>query len=109
MTLVFINTTATTENYTLSLHDALPIVIIIIGILAAIAIPVFLNQRKKGWDSQAKIGGPNVGTAVAAFLRIQTTYANNVDSLTPTTVVFKHTGGLTFTDMAAYDATGAQL
>ena len=25
------------------------VVIIIIGILAAIAIPVFLNQRKKGW------------------------------------------------------------
>ena len=29
------------------------VVIIIIGILAAIAIPVFLNQRKKGWDSAA--------------------------------------------------------
>ncbi len=29
------------------------VVIIIIGILAAIAIPVFLNQRKKGWDSSA--------------------------------------------------------
>ena len=30
------------------------VVIIIIGILAAIAIPVFLNQRNKGYDSQAK-------------------------------------------------------
>src|SRR5437764_3550600 len=30
------------------------VVIIIIGILAAIAIPVFLNQRKKGYDSMAK-------------------------------------------------------
>jgi type IV pilus assembly protein PilA len=30
------------------------VVIIIIGILAAIAIPVFLNQRKKGYDAQAK-------------------------------------------------------
>lgn len=30
------------------------VVIIIIGILAAIAIPVFLNQRKKGYDSQVK-------------------------------------------------------
>ena len=29
------------------------VVIIIIGILAAIAIPVFLNQRQKAWDSAA--------------------------------------------------------
>ena len=30
------------------------VVIIIIGILAAIAIPVFLNQRKKGVDASLK-------------------------------------------------------
>ena len=30
------------------------VVIIIIGILAAIAIPVFLNQRRKGYDASAK-------------------------------------------------------
>ncbi|MBK5308266.1 MAG: prepilin-type N-terminal cleavage/methylation domain-containing protein, partial [Frankiaceae bacterium] len=30
------------------------VVIIIIGILAAIAIPTFLNQRKKGWKSAIK-------------------------------------------------------
>ncbi len=30
------------------------VVVIIIGILAAIAIPVFLNQRKKAWDAAAK-------------------------------------------------------
>ena len=30
------------------------VVIIIIGILAAIAIPVFLNQRKKGYDASEK-------------------------------------------------------
>src|SRR6478672_9918797 len=30
------------------------VVIIIIGILAAIAIPVFLNQRKKGYDASIK-------------------------------------------------------
>ena len=30
------------------------VVIIIIGILAAIAIPVFLNQRKKAYDAAAK-------------------------------------------------------
>ena len=30
------------------------VVILIIGILAAIAIPVFLNQRQKGYDAAAK-------------------------------------------------------
>src|SRR5256885_8985062 len=30
------------------------VVIIIIGILAAIAIPVFLNQRKKGYEASMK-------------------------------------------------------
>ncbi len=30
------------------------VVVIIIGILAAIAIPTFLNQRRKGWESAVK-------------------------------------------------------
>jgi len=30
------------------------VVIIIIGILAGIAIPIFLSQRKKGYDAQVK-------------------------------------------------------
>ena len=30
------------------------VVIIIIGILAAVAVPVFLNQRQKGYDAMAK-------------------------------------------------------
>ena len=38
------------------------VVIIIIGILAAIAIPVFLNQRKKGYDAQAKSDARNMAT-----------------------------------------------
>lgn len=39
------------------------VVIIIIGILAAIAIPVFLNQRKKGVDASLKSDSKNVATA----------------------------------------------
>ena len=39
------------------------VVIIIIGILAAIAIPVFLNQRKKGYDAAMKSDVRNAGDA----------------------------------------------
>jgi type IV pilus assembly protein PilA len=39
------------------------VVIIIIGILAAIAIPVFLNQRKKGVDAGLKSDLKNAATA----------------------------------------------
>ena len=39
------------------------VVIIIIGILAAIAIPVFLNQRQKGYDAAVKSDLRNMATA----------------------------------------------
>ena len=39
------------------------VVILIIAILAAIAIPVFLNQRKKGWISQSQSALKNAATA----------------------------------------------
>jgi type IV pilus assembly protein PilA len=39
------------------------VVMIIIGILAAIAIPVFLNQRKSGYDAGAKSDVKNAATA----------------------------------------------
>ncbi|MGV8847618.1 prepilin-type N-terminal cleavage/methylation domain-containing protein [Tessaracoccus sp.] len=42
------------------------VVIIIIGILAAIAIPVFLNQRKKGVDAGMKSDLRNVANAMEA-------------------------------------------
>src|SRR3954466_9377781 len=50
------------------------VVIIIIGILAAIAIPVFLNQRKKGWDAQAKSDLKNMATAEETYLTDQGVY-----------------------------------
>jgi len=43
------------------------VVMIIIGILAAIAIPVFLNQRKKARDTAAKADVSTLGKEVAAF------------------------------------------
>jgi type IV pilus assembly protein PilA len=44
------------------------VVIIIIGILAAIAIPVFLNQRKKGWDAQAKNDSRNLAAHEESYI-----------------------------------------
>ena len=43
------------------------VVMIIIGILAAIAIPVFLNQRKKAEDSAAKADVSTIGKEVATW------------------------------------------
>ena len=44
------------------------VVIIIIGILAAIAIPVFLNQRQKGYDAQAKSDLKNMSSFEEIYL-----------------------------------------
>jgi len=43
------------------------VVIIIIGILAAIAIPLFLNQRKKAEDAAAKADVSSIGKEMATW------------------------------------------
>jgi type IV pilus assembly protein PilA len=43
------------------------VVMIIIGILAAIAIPVFLNQRAKAQDSSAKADVSTIGKELATY------------------------------------------
>lgn len=43
------------------------VVIIIIGILAAIAIPVFLNQRKKGVDASLKSDLKNAAMVIETY------------------------------------------
>src|SRR5690625_6398749 len=49
------------------------VVIIIIGILAAIAIPLFLNQRKKAVDSAARADVSTLGKELATY------YVDNTD------------------------------
>jgi type IV pilus assembly protein PilA len=51
------------------------VVMIIIGILAAIAIPVFLNQRKKAVDTAAKSDVSVLGKELAAYYVDSTTAA----------------------------------
>jgi type IV pilus assembly protein PilA len=43
------------------------VVVIIIGILAAIAIPTFLNQRRNGWEAQAKSALRNAVTNAESY------------------------------------------
>ena len=43
------------------------VVMIIIGILAAIAVPVFLNQRKKAAEASAKADVSTIGKEVASY------------------------------------------
>ena len=54
------------------------VVIIIIGILAAIAIPVFLNQRQKGYDAATKSDIRNLATLEETYLTDNTAYTSVV-------------------------------
>ena len=49
--------------------------ILIIGILAAIALPAFLGQRSKGQDADAKSAARNMVSAVESFYATNQTYA----------------------------------
>jgi type IV pilus assembly protein PilA len=57
------------------------VVIIIIGILATIAIPVFLNQRQKGWDSAVKADLRNAATAEETVLTETSNYTTSIAAL----------------------------
>lgn len=57
------------------------VVILIIAILAAIAIPVFLRQREKGWRSQMESALKNAATAQESFLTANTAYSSDVGEL----------------------------
>ena len=51
------------------------VVIIIIGILAAIAIPVFLNQRKKGYEASEKSDLRTVASEMETYFTDNQFYA----------------------------------
>ena len=79
------------------------VVMIIIGILAAIAIPVFLNQRKSGYDAGAKSDVRNAATAEETYYTDNQNYTTSTTSL-PGWKQSKHTVGVA---LAMYDSTGA--
>ena len=79
------------------------VVTIIIGILAAIAIPVFLNQRKKGWDAQAKADLKNMATAQETHLTDSGSYTSTLSDLE--TAGFKKSADTVTPRAVAADAT----
>jgi prepilin-type N-terminal cleavage/methylation domain-containing protein len=75
------------------------VVMIIIGILAAIAIPVFMNQRAKARDTSTKADVSTAGKEIATY------YVDGTGTLTATV-----TGGvLTITDGATTNAYTADI
>ena len=52
------------------------VVILIIGILAAIALPSFLGQQKKGQDASAKSDARNAVSQIESCFADEQTYAN---------------------------------
>ena len=61
------------------------VVIIIIGILAAIAIPVFLNQRQKGYDAAAKSDARNLATLEETYMTDNNVYVAEAAATTAAT------------------------
>jgi len=74
------------------------VVIIIIGILAAIAIPVFLNQRQKGWEAAVQSDLRNAATAQETFLTENASYTTNMVALE--SMGFKYSDGKNYLNNA---------
>ena len=73
------------------------VVIIIIGILAAIAIPTFLNQRKKGYDAQAKSDLKHMATMQETFLSETNHYGTLAEMTTAGFTPSQNSGAATAT------------
>ncbi len=92
------------------------VVIIIIGILAAIAIPVFLSQRKKGVDASIKSDLKNAATNIETWATDNPSAAipsetwNNAGAVAPATgavLALKASPGNTVQVMPSTGTTGA--
>ncbi len=62
----------------------LMIVIAIIGILAAIAIPQFSAYRKRSYNASAQSDARNIATAQEAYFVDYSKYTSDIDNLTGT-------------------------
>jgi prepilin-type N-terminal cleavage/methylation domain-containing protein len=72
------------------------VVIIIIGILAAIAIPIFLNQRQKSYDAAAKADVRQVAMLEETYLTDNLSYGSFAQ-IDPGASALRATRGVTLT------------
>ena len=79
------------------------VVILIIGVLAAIALPAFLGQRSKGQDSSAKSAARNLVSSVESFYATNKTYvgAESDEDVTKSGVFGTGDGQAQITDSTA--------
>ncbi|OIQ85508.1 type II secretion system protein G precursor [mine drainage metagenome] len=82
------------------------VVIIIIGILAAIAIPVYLNQQKKAQDAAVKSDLGNARIAVATYM-VDNPAATSIAQTDLATAGFSASPNDTITYPIAVSAAGA--
>lgn len=73
------------------------IVVVIIGILAAIAIPKFVNSKQKAYVAQMKSDLKNLATAEEAYFYDSTTYTTSLAALNN----FSPSTGVTLTVLEA--------
>jgi prepilin-type N-terminal cleavage/methylation domain-containing protein len=85
------------------------IVVVIIGILAAIAIPKFANTKEKAYVTAMKADLKNLGTAQEAYFSTHNTYAASNSALGATNL--SQSAGVTITigsgDGSSWAATAA--
>ncbi len=92
----------------------LMIVVAIIGILAAVAIPNFLGMRKKAYNSAAQSEASNARLAQESYYTDYDTYATSVAGMqlvqqglaTTPNVTFSASGGSSSYTVTAYHASG---
>ena len=91
------------ENEGFTLIELL-VVMIIIGILAAIAIPVFLNQRQKGYDAQAKSDARNLATLEETYMTDNSDYnAEASAAVAATDLGYKKSSNVTSVVIVTYN------
>ena len=87
----------------------LMIVIAIIGILAAIAIPQFSAYRKRSYNSAAQADVRNIATAQEAYFVDEATYCSTLGTLSGSSYGYYQSGNVTVTvqgDTNNYTVTG---
>jgi type IV pilus assembly protein PilA len=73
------------------------VVVIIIGILAAIAIPVFLNQRQRAWNSAAQSDLRNAAIGQETYYTDNSEYAASLADLEAVGIGFNNSADVTMT------------